>query len=188
MVAGYRELGWIAQLPDSWGSKVIAGVVYDLSHLDPFDMKVTPKAEGSPTFSVRVSFGCHTFTRDLLPTDKPDLFFRDGTEKRAFCTIRHGLSAGLPAMIQNAAGGRAFFSERREFLVLDAEAQGGPYVAFFNMERARNKSHDAAMFVTSAHCRPGLPKRLPAVTFATLVAAAAVGRKIRRPDRTTQAY
>jgi len=30
---------------------------------------------GAPTYKVRVSFGCHTFTRDLVPDDMPDYRF-----------------------------------------------------------------------------------------------------------------
>ena len=50
----------------SWGKKRIAGVVYDLTHLDPFDLDVTPSYQGAPTYKVRVTFGHHTFTRKLF--------------------------------------------------------------------------------------------------------------------------
>lgn len=62
-----------------WVTKTIAGVDYDLGHLDGFDMSVTPKVEAARTYIVRVTFGCHTFTRDLTDADTPDLHFRHRT-------------------------------------------------------------------------------------------------------------
>ena len=78
----------------SWGKKRIAGVDYDLTHLDGFLMDVTPTIEGSVTYKVRVTFGCHTFTRKRLAADTPDLHFDHENEKRSFCTERYQHSPG----------------------------------------------------------------------------------------------
>jgi hypothetical protein len=168
----------------SWGSKQIAGVVYDLSHLDGFVMDVAPKAPEAPTYKVKVSFGFHTFTRDLEDTDTPDLHFRHGSETRCFCTDRHAHSLNLPDMIRYAAAGRVYFSERENFLVVESlPGTNAPYVAFFNIEKATKlDGYDAAMFITSAHPRPGLPERLPAVTFRTLVDYRVQGKELTRPE------
>lgn len=167
-----------------WGTKTIAGVDYDLGHLDGFDMSVTPKVEAARTYVVRVSFGCHTFTRDLTDADTPDLHFRHENELRCFCTDRYGYSLDLPDMIRYAAGGRVYFSERENFLVVESvRGANAPYVAFFNIEKAKKADgYDAAMFVTSAHTRPGLPDKLPAVTFRTLVDYRVQGKKLTRPE------
>lgn len=167
-----------------WGSKRIRGEVYDLTHLDPFPLHVQPKAAGGPSYTVRVSFGCHTFTRELTPTDTPDLRFRHANEVRCFCTERHKCSLELPDMIRYAAQGRAYFSERANFLVVETlDGFNAPYVAFFNVEKAhRGDAYDAVMFVTSAHLRPALPNRLPAVTFATLIDYTVQGKKLTRPE------
>jgi hypothetical protein len=144
-----------------WGKKRIAGKEYDLSHLDPFLLPVTPKAAGARTYTVRVSFGCHTFTRDLTSDDKPDLHFRNGREVRCFCFDRHRLSLELPEMIRYAAQGRVYFSAQANFLVVESlSEENAPYVAFFSVERAKGDGYDAAMFVTTAHLKPALPDKL----------------------------
>jgi hypothetical protein len=169
----------------SWGKKQIDGVIYDLTHLDPFLMPVTPKTDNAPTYKVRVSFGCHPFTRELTPGDKPDLRFRAGNELRCFCTERYELSLELPDMIRYAAnGGRVYFSERETFLVIENTPRANaPYVAFFNAEKAtRCDGYDVAMFVTSAYVKPNLPSRLPAVTLATLIDYRFKRRALKRPE------
>ena len=167
----------------SWGNKQIAGVVYDLTHLDGFVMGVTPTPDGAKTYRVRVTFGCHTFTRKRKDEDTPDLHFDHEDEQRSFCTERYQHSLGLPDMILYAANGRAYFSEREEFLVVAGlPGTNAPYVAFFKIERAKkHDGYDAAMFVTSAHPKPNLPERLPAVTFRTLVDYRVQGKKLSRP-------
>lgn len=161
-----------------WGKKQIGGVIYDLSHLDPFLMGVTPKAENARTYKVRVSFGCHTFTRELTPEDKPDLRFRAGDELRCFCTERHKLSLELPDMIRYAANGRVYFSERSTFLVIESTP-----VAFFNAEKAKKQDgYDVTMFVTSAYAKPKLPNKLPAVTLSTLIDYRFKGIPLKRPQ------
>lgn len=184
---GVRPIILLGVIVASWGSKKIAGVDYDLTHLDPFVIQVTPKSPNAPTFNVQVTFGCHTFTREMVATDTPDYHHSDGSETRCFCHIRHGLSAGLPGMIQASANRRAYFSQGRNFLVLNPNVAGGPYVAFFNMEKMRGKSADAAMFVVSAYCKPELPRLLPAVTMPTLVSSIVGGRHLVAP-RPTKAY
>ena len=58
-----------------------------------------------------------------------------------------------------------------DFLVVESvPGSNAPYAVFFNVEKAKRlDGYDAAMFVTSAHPKPNLPNRLPAVTFRTLV-------------------
>lgn len=167
-----------------WGKKQISGVIYDLTHLDPFLMDVTPKAKKAPTYKVRVSFGCHTFTREVTPQDKPDLHFHAGNELRCFCTERHKLSLELPDMIRYAANGRVYFSERATFLVIESvPGANAPYVAFFNAEKAKkHDGYDVAMFVTSAYVKPKLPNKLPAVTLSTLIDYRFKGMPMKRPE------
>jgi hypothetical protein len=168
-----------------WRPKQIAGKLYDLSHIHPFKLEVTPKAQGAPFYAVRVTFGFHCFTRGLEQDDPPDVRMRHNGELRCFCFERYGLSKELPGMIQYAAKGRAYFGEKYpNFLIVESMTQqNAPYVAFFNIERAQTlEGYDAAMFVTSAHLRPKLPDRLPAISFATLVDHRVQGKTIRRPE------
>ena len=168
----------------SFRNKKLRGVEYDLSHLRAFEITVTPKAEAAPTFRVSVSFNSHVFTRDLAADDPPDLKYFDGREVRAFCVDRHALSIHLPNIIQNGTTGRAFFSEGRNFLLIEKmPGRVGPYAVFFNLERARTGPADAKMFVVSAYEKPNLPSRLPKITFATLVSKTVSGANITRPKK-----
>lgn len=163
-----------------WGKKQIAGVVYELSHLDPFFLDVTPKADDAPIYRVRVSFGCHTFTRELLPTDTQDFHFSDGRETRCFCPIRHGHSQHLPNMIRFAANGKVHLTPYGNYFVFqNLDGLGVPYAAFFNATKAtRSDAFHVAIKVITAFGKGNLPKRPPRVTFATLVAKTANGEKV----------
>jgi hypothetical protein len=168
----------------SWGSKRIAGVDYDLTHLDGFDMDVEAKhAPAQQFYKVRVRFGAHTFTRDLLDSDTPDFHFLDGGVWRCFCPIRHSCSTHLPRIVQAAANGRAFFGNKHEkfLLVENLDGLNAPYVIAFTMTQSKAPGVDAAMFVVSAHDRPGLPKNLPVIHFTTLVSLTVQGKNIIRP-------
>ena len=49
---------------NKWGQKQIRGLVYDLTHLDPFTLDAIPGDLKAATLKVRVSFDSHTFTRE----------------------------------------------------------------------------------------------------------------------------
>ena len=86
-------------------------------------------------------------------------------------------------MIKYAARGRAYFAERSNFLIVEhLGMNNAPYVAYFNLEKANDRRYHAVMFVTSAHLRPALPEKLPAVTFATLVDYRVQGKTLTRPE------
>jgi hypothetical protein len=167
-----------------FGKKRIAGVDYDLGHLDSFKLEVKPKGENAPTYVVRVSFGFHCFTRAIVANDSPGLYMTQGSERRCFCFDRYELSKELVGMIRYAANGRAYFGEKSNFLIVESlSRQNAPYVAFFDIEKAKKSGGvDAVMFVTSAHLRPNLPDRLPAVSFATLVDYRIQGKILKRPQ------
>ena len=167
-----------------WKPKKIAGKVYDLSHVHDFRLEVKPKAEAAPTYNVRVSFGFHCFTRDPVDEDTPDLHMLYDGEKRSFCFDRYELSKELAEAIKYAASGRAYFTQRANFLIVESlSQQNAPYAIFFDIEKAKKADgYDAAMFVTSAHLRPDLPDKLPPVTFATIVAYRIQGKQLKRPE------
>jgi hypothetical protein len=168
-----------------WGKKQIAGVVYDLTHLDSFDMDVTPAHAGAQTYKVRVDFGAHTFTRDLLDTDTPDFHIQDGGQVRCFCPQRHAMSIFLPGIIRAASTGKAYFGNRRENFLLVEKLDGlnAPYVVAFNMTKAKAANADAIMFVVSAHDRPALPTNLPVIGMGTLVSLTVQGKPVIRPSK-----
>jgi hypothetical protein len=168
----------------NFGKKRISGVDYDLGHLDSFKLAVQPKGEGAPTYVVRVAFGFHCFTRAITADDSPDLYMTHNRERRCFCFDRYELSKELVGMIEYAANGRAYFGEKSNFLIVESlSRENAPYVAFFDIEKAKKPDDvDAVMFVTSAHLRPELPERLPAVSFATIVDYRVQGRPLKRPE------
>ncbi len=168
-----------------WGKKIIGGRVYDLAHLDPFILPVTPKALGSPTFNVRVSIGCHVFTDKWDPSYTPDLKFTDGLEERCFSTDRYALSQNLPIILKQASSGKAHFTNIPNTFVVSQNLPGltGPYAVFFKVTKADSSKLDARLIVVSAYEKPSLPNRLKAITFATLVSNTVSGKPIKRPKK-----
>jgi hypothetical protein len=165
----------------SYGKKRIAGVDYDLTHLDPFDMVVHDRA-GQEVCTARVTFGCHTFTREWRAGDPLDHRVVVGSETRCFCPDRYALSLGLPQMIREAGNGNAHFSQRQNFLIRK-QVQGGPYAVFFGLARARKPGIAVAMFVDSAYVKAKLPPKLDAIGFAVLMGKVAKGQPIKRPKK-----
>jgi hypothetical protein len=167
-----------------WQDMTINGTVYGLSHLKPFTLGVTPKAPGAPTFKLYVSFGCHTFSKEWDANDPVAAQITDDRRLRCFCPIRHGHSLHLPSIIHQGVTGKAYFSEQRNYLIVDRlPGMNGPYAVFFNLERAESREFDAAMFVVSAYEKPRLPKRMDAITFATLISKTVNGERVTRPPK-----
>jgi len=165
-----------------WADKNIAGKNYVFSHLNPFIMQVTPKAQDARTYKVFVSFGLHCFSREWVTGDPDDHKFPDGRGERCFCPIRYGQSLQLPDIIRKSVTGRVFFSQNLNYLIIEnLTGLRGPYAIFFNVEKARSKEFDVAMFVVSAYEKPNLPKNLPKITFATLIGKTSRGERMTRP-------
>ncbi|MBI1683416.1 hypothetical protein [Caulobacter hibisci] len=156
---------------------------YDLSHLDPFLLTVSPQ-DGSAGYRVLVSFGHHTFTREVRAGDEEGLKHAVDGDVRCFCAERHRCSLRLPAIVRASGRGRAYFSQGRNFLLVeDMPGAKGPYAVFFNIGRARAKAFDANLFVVSAYLKPNLPPRrkLASITLVTLIGKTVRGEPITRP-------
>lgn len=168
----------------SWGKFDTQDASYDLTHLDSFTMTVTPKGENATNYKVLVAFGCHTFTEKWDAADPAHLKFVGSGEDRRFCTIRHAHSLALPQLVRDAR--KVFFTRERNYLIAQNPVGAGvPYAVFFNMEPARLKGVDAAMFVVSAYPKANLPpkKNLDPITMATLVAKTVKGEPIKPPPK-----
>ena len=167
-----------------WQDLTLNGCSYSLAHLQPFTTQVTPKGLNAPTFKMYVSFGPHAFSTKWDDSQPEHYKMHFGQDVRCFCPIRHRHSLNLPSIVQAAVSGRAYFSQNRNYLLID-KLPGliGPYAVFFNIEKAKSKDFHAAMFVVSAYEKPELSKSLPTITFATLVAKTARGEKIVRPKK-----
>lgn len=88
------------------------------------------RSGGAQGFRARVTFGCHTFTKDVGPDDDPAHHYQDGGATRCFCPIRYGHSNMLPGLFRSAAtGGSTHFSSDNKMLLLSNEhGTVGPYM------------------------------------------------------------
>lgn len=165
----------------------IEEIEYDLAHLNPFTVNVTPRFPDAKTYKVLVSLGHHTFTREFRPkVDSKEFLHIEGGEERCFCQDRYLASKSLRRMISHNCKGKAYFSQNHNFMLLDQPLGGPPYAAFFTMQRTKNiKDIDATMFIVSAYEKPGLPSRsrLPSISFATLTHKTIIGQEIKRPKK-----
>lgn len=166
------------------GVITIDGIEYDCSHLDPFVIELPPFDSGRG-YKVLVSFSCHAFTRSPIEGDPESFLYEEGGEVRCFCQDRYLASKGLKNLIRYHSGGKAYFSERRNFMLIEQPLGGAPYAIFFNVERAKIKSVDALMFVASAYEKPNLPAKsqLPSISFRTLVHKTVQQESIRKPKK-----
>lgn len=171
-----------SEMPDI----AISGQQYSLAHLKSFTLPVVINEQTGLTYKVYVSFGTHTFSKTWDDTDLSDHKVDDGREVRCFCPVRHGHSLSLPDIIRKGVSGRAYFSQRKDFLLIDnLPGMVGPYAVFFNLEKAKTRNFHAAMFVVSAYEKPDLPlvSSLQRITFNTLLAKTVRGEKIIRPKK-----
>ncbi|WP_397579594.1 hypothetical protein [Sphingorhabdus sp.] len=169
------------------GTITIENIEYDLTHLNPFTIDVTPRVPDAPTYKVLVSFGHHTFTRAFdTGTDRVEYLYCENNDERCFCPDRHLSSKNLRGLIAYHSNGKAYFSQRRNYMLLDQPLGGVPYAVFFNLERATNIAGvDATMFVVSAHPRDNLParNRIPSMSYATLLSKTVRGEQIVPPKK-----
>lgn len=160
-----------------WGRKKIAGTIYDLTHLDPFEMNVPRSGELKP-YRLQVQFGPHTFTEKYTPLHTPDLAISHGNDLRAFCLVRYGHSLSLPATVRHAVNGKVCLNNGK--MVLNARLPGlaAPYLVAFIVRPKQTRKFDAVLTVVSAHNRPNLNQNLPSAPFAAVISATIAGRKI----------
>jgi len=165
----------------SWGSKRIAGQVFDLKHLDPMVVHVPPSGNLAG-YKVHVSFGMHTFTKDWdSVAHRPDYRMVHKQDERCFCPVRHGHSQHLPGIVRTATV--AYFSQRADYLLINnLPGVVGQYAVFFKIMKATSVNFDARMFVSSAYEKEKLPPKnaISSIPFSTLVAKTVAGESITR--------
>ncbi|MAM37932.1 MAG: hypothetical protein CL949_05390 [Erythrobacter sp.] len=159
-----------------WGKKRIAGSVYDLTHLDPFNVEVEHPSGKITT--LQVQFGPHTFTEAYTPLHTPDLAISNGGELRAFCLKRYAHSLRLPAAVEQAVGGEVCNNSGK--MVINSRLPGlsGPYLIAFKLRQRQSRKFDGVMTVVTAHHRPNLAQDLPVAPFHAVLSATFAGRKI----------
>lgn len=168
----------------AWAKFNINGVDYDLSHLNDMLVRVKSRSGGAKVFRARVTFGCHSFTKDTSPNDDPAHHYQDGGTVRCFCPVRHGHSVMLPGLFRDRAegGGDTYFGSNNNMLVLDnGHGPEGPYIAAYGIKRSNRPDVDVIIQVRSAYMKPNLAKVMSVLPFYSVVAATARAQPIVRP-------
>ncbi|RYE61127.1 MAG: hypothetical protein EOO82_02355 [Oxalobacteraceae bacterium] len=140
---------------------MLRGEVYDLAHLNPFQLRVPSKQVGRE-LSVNVRFTTHCFTQgydpNLHPADEMEIV-DEGKRRRAFCAVRYGLSSNLPTAVQSLnhpqAKVRQTGSGRNWLHSITVEDETAFYHVFFEVHRCdrqhtRWHRHDQGTLSTNA--------------------------------------
>jgi hypothetical protein len=149
-----------------WAPYVNAqGRAYPLHHLHPFHRPVElPAQNGKPAreLMLYVSFGLHTFTREIVISDRDSDLYTDDRESRAFDIDRYQRSAKLPGIFLTLERRKLEFARSKHGVLnyVTLELEGGvKYAAFFNLRRFHKMGPDAIhLAVLSAYpLTPGKP-------------------------------
>lgn len=178
----------------AWHAHDMDGVVYDLTHLDPFDLTVhvaaveaKPGRPGKIAFAITliVHFSHHCFTTSCT-ADAPVASVRAYTdtrrgETRNFCVGRWTLSKCLPDLIRTLQARRCYLTGRGNFFTVEGAGTVGDYTVFFNVRMVA--AGRAIFFVESAYERFDSPHRNGGVQKIGLNAILRNMRQGRRPRR-----
>lgn len=178
----------------AWRIHEIDGVVYSLTHLDPFDLTVHVAAvEGKPgrpgktafAITLMVHFSHHCFTTSCSGEAPvvPALAYSDTRrgETRNFCVERWTLSKCLPDVIRTLQARRCYLTGRGNFFTVEGGAAVGDYTVFFNVRLVA--ADRAIFFVESAYERFDAPHRRGGVQKIGLNAILRNMHQGRRPRR-----
>lgn len=138
----------------------IGDTVYDLSHLNPFNLTFESKM-AKKEIRVNVSFTNHSFTKSYiadLELEGYPLFDQETERPRIFCPIRYRLSTELPNLIlglnNETSKVKQTIAKRNWAHSITIEDPSGPYHIFFEIRKSANekkKSQDINMVVESAY-------------------------------------
>ena len=157
-----------------FSNKTIKGLLYDLSHVDPFTFPVT---HGQNTLNAFVTFDDHVFTEAHDPeVHTPDLIYsRRPSGWRAFNVRRWELSRDLPELFRTLGGQSVYRSKGRNFFFLRGEARQAPYAVFFEARQSNREGADVHVIVRSAYEKESMASRASPVRLPRLVDAVARG-------------
>jgi hypothetical protein len=169
------------------------GESYCLRHLHPMEFDhVMPPSASHPEVTVRVhvSFGLHTFTREIKADDLPEDAYSDNRETRCFCPERYAHSHRLPAIVREIPTCRKlYFSRTKSGLINYATfetADGKTYGVYFDVMRYKSRGPNTALLtVLSAyvHREAKRDTRQGKVGFNVLLGHALRGTKPHPPPR-----
>jgi hypothetical protein len=189
-VGGQSKIPGLMQWKDHTPRK---GESYCLKHLHPieFDHIMPPsKLHPEATVMVHVSFGLHTFTRDIKADDPPEDDYSDNRETRCFDYERYKHSHRLPVIVREIPTCRKlYFSRTRTGLINYATfdtADGKTYAVFFDVMRYKSRGPNTALLtIESAYelHETKLDTREGRVSFNVLLGHALRGTKPNPPPR-----
>lgn len=172
-----------------FGEVVYLGTPWDLSHLDPFAMRLDPGLGFE--IDVVVLFTCHCFSHSIGKDGRKEIpdheIFDNGQERRVLNEERYHLSRQyLPTMIRNlpvrtiqVAG--AYTANFMTLEVIEA-GEKKHYAVFFEVKRDSRRKKRVLLHVQSAYLLDTLTdrkKKAGKVRFHVLLKAAYEGRKIK---------
>lgn len=167
------------------------GEAWDLTHLEPFVIRIDPDLGFE--VDVVVLFSCHCFTRKLSDSDfgSDGEIFDDGRERRVLDEVRYELSRQhLRELVRTMPQRRILVAaapsgHASNFMTFDIVQDGAEqrYAVFFEVERDRAKGRRRVLLrVQSAYLVEKLTSRQKTakkVSFKVLLKAAFEGRTIR---------
>lgn len=181
-----------AQLPSApahhrFSSVTYRGEVWDLSHLDPFAIRLDPGVGFE--LDVVVLFSCHCFTKDPGADPIPeDEWFDDDRERRVLCPERYRLSRShLRSIVASLERRRIIVANETQgnFVtveLIDSDVERIQYAVFFAAEADREQRKRVLLRVQSAYRLDMLTARQRAakkVGFSVLVRKAYQNERVR---------
>jgi hypothetical protein len=181
------------QVPNSEETKLLikfpafrhAGMVYDLSHLDPSVVQyIQPGTDtvAAKVYNVNVIYTQHCFTRDIPRSGAYDqtLAHKDGKEVRLFDVDRWELSKRLPGIVRALTERTCRHAKENNFVTVEAVTEDGDvleYDIFFVASKAMRPGF-INLIIQSAYLREQkqMGKR---VSFLTILFSALSGKKLR---------
>lgn len=155
---------------------VLGAQTVDFAHLEPFSFEFESTL-AKTDLVVHVTFTNHCFSKEYTPEEHPNdepILYDGGRRPRTFCTVRYGLSHGLPAVIRELQHPRCKVwqtAARRNWAYsITVDDPQGPYHVFFEIRRAgKGLPQDLNLVVESAyHQTSGAPNLLGSMNFLLL--------------------
>jgi hypothetical protein len=167
----------------SWSSFNYQGAIYDLTHLDEYEVEVTD-SQGAKR-KIAISFSDHCFTREPEASDDAALRFPSSTRVVGhFCVERYQLSLGIREHLAYAMQGKVWIIEGENFAVIPTiDHQGNKilYGIIFSLDRVKKLPVDLDMRVRTAYpCNMADIVTYGNVRFAHLVS---LRMQSKRPNR-----
>ena len=134
-----------------WREFTHNNIIYDLSHIHPFDWSFTEEKtekRQERTYKFHVTFSSHCFTRKPLRDEEidPRLWYtwliNSRPEQRLFCFYRYGHSIGLPAIVEELNSRTCWHTSKGNFFTIELKDNDGKeveYEVYFDVSRSNHR-------------------------------------------------